>query len=67
METWRVERHSGRSGDPYRVKAVKYDQWSARETYEKLARGLRQGAVRLVDPYGDIVDQTWAPRLRTRR
>lgn len=60
-----VERHSGRTGAPWRI-AYKGDWKTAFAKYESMAEALRQGGVRFVCSCGDILKSTSAPRLRTK-
>lgn len=63
---WLVLRHSGRSGDPWRLKFWTGVEAEARARFDELAGELRQGGVALATPEGEIINITSAPRLRTR-
>lgn len=65
QQAWKVDRHSGRDHDVYRVKFTG-DETRARKRFAKIKEDLRQGEVRLWDADGNLIDSTWAPRLRTR-
>lgn len=67
---WVLMRHGGRQADDWRER----NAWAPNEAGEKLARAayskaqeaMRQGGVRLVNPHGVIVLDSWTPRLRSR-
>jgi hypothetical protein len=63
---WSVWRWSGRVGDKPLVRRHHERKGVAYLAYRRIARALRQGSVRLVDPEGVTVLRTVAPRLRTR-
>lgn len=63
---YRVWRRSGRSSEQfYRLKFSSPLLSSAMKEYQRIADGLRQGAVVFVGPDG-VVAQTSGPALRTR-
>lgn len=63
---WHVTRHSGCSGDPWRLVIATDNDEQARKIYERKATALRQGAVRLYSPDGELLFSQTAPRLRLR-
>lgn len=63
---WTVDRHSGKDNSPRMVKKITNDEEAARTKFKQISESLRQGDVRLLDPAGNVVERTWAPRLRTR-
>lgn len=65
---WEVERHGGMtrgSGSKWRQIAAGTEA-ECQEVYENVRQGLRQGAVRMFNPNGEMVRQCSAPRLRSR-
>lgn len=62
---WSVKRWSGRSNDLPKVIFLG-DEQQARTKYNKIQKSLRQGSVYLIDPNGKIIENTFAPRLRTK-
>jgi hypothetical protein len=62
---WTVKRWSGRDGDAPRVR-FRGTEEKARAEYAKLYKAMRQGTVELFDGNGEIIDRSWAPRLRKR-
>jgi hypothetical protein len=63
---WRVERHSGRGMDHWRLKLETIKAAEAKTRFDKIAEKLRQGGVRLIRPDGKTEFIVNAPRLRTR-
>lgn len=57
-------RHGGRRSDEWKCKLETADEQAARQRYQKLYEGLRQGQLQLIDPEGKAVESTWAPRIR---
>jgi hypothetical protein len=62
---WRLERHSGRTGEPWREVWKGDNEKEARGRYDAVSTALRQGGVTLFRGE-DVVLHTHAPRLRTR-
>jgi hypothetical protein len=62
---WKVERHGGASMHKWRQIFTGTEE-NARYHHAKVSESLRQGAVRLLDPAGNIIKQSGSPRLRTR-
>jgi len=64
---WRVLRHGGRRTDDWRsVPCERSDEATSRAVYVRVVERMRQGGARLVAPCGCVVEDTWAPRLRSR-
>lgn len=63
---WKVYRHSGRYQTDWRVAKECDTEELARKWYNSMVESLRAGRIKLVNPDGVIVDEAWAPWLRTR-
>ena len=71
---WLVLRHGGRSNNSWRNAAEReaagwgnpYTEGNARTLFGRISTRLRQGAVALINPTGEVVEFDSAPLLRTR-
>lgn len=63
---WLVRRNGGRKDLPWRIVFSSRDETKAREHYALLCKEMRQGGVELVNPSGETVERSIAPRLRTK-
>jgi len=71
---WIVLRHGGSANHVWRNVAEReaagwgnpYTESNARYLFAKVSTILRQGAIALISPTGEVVDFVSAPRLRTR-
>lgn len=52
---WYVLRHSGRRGDPWRLVIATDNPQQADRVYERKAKALRHGSVRLYNPDGQVI------------
>jgi RecB family exonuclease len=56
----------GRSSAPYRILFASGAEQTARESYDRTARMLRQGAVLLLGPTGELLGCESGPMVRSR-
>lgn len=64
---WVVWRHGGRQDCQWHpIYPQHATEESARAAYQKAFAEMRQGGVKLTNPFGQVVASDWAPRLRTR-